>query len=80
MFKTISLGIILLTISIYLIAVDSSEVYFKFSINSKNELEKLTGIISIDNVIGNEVFAYANQSEFEEFQKMGYAYEFLPHP
>ena len=80
MFKTISLSIILLAISIYLVAVDSSEVYFKFNTNSHSELEKLTGIISIDNVIGNEVFAYANQSEFEEFQKLGYAYEILPHP
>ena len=80
MFKTISLSIILLAISIYLVAVDSSEVYFKFNINSHSELEKLTGIISIDNVIGNEVFAYANQSEFEEFQKLGYLYEILPNP
>ncbi len=80
MFKTISLSIILLAISIYLVAIDSSEVYFKFNINSHSELEKLTRIISIDNVFGNEVFAYANQSEFEEFQKLGYSYEILPHP
>ena len=58
----------------------SSETYFKFSITSKKELSKLTRIISIDNVKGNEVFAYANEKEFSEFKTLGYTFEILPNP
>ncbi|MBC8312656.1 MAG: carboxypeptidase regulatory-like domain-containing protein [Candidatus Cloacimonetes bacterium] len=58
----------------------SSETYFKFSITSKKELSKLTRIISIDNVKGNEVFAYANEKEFSEFKTLGYEFEILSNP
>jgi len=56
------------------------EVYFTFQINGRNELEKLTRIISINNVKGNQVFAYANKQEFRDFIQQGYTYEILPHP
>ncbi|NQV18702.1 MAG: carboxypeptidase regulatory-like domain-containing protein [Armatimonadetes bacterium] len=80
MIKKVVFIVVLTLIFSSIFSLEIHEKYFKFSINSKNELEKLTGIISIDNVIGNEVFAYANQSEFEEFQKLGYLYEILPNP
>ena len=57
-----------------------SEVYFKFSVSSPEELKKVTRVISIDNVIDLEVFAYANKDEFLEFLKLGYDYEILPNP
>ncbi|MCK4696164.1 MAG: succinylglutamate desuccinylase/aspartoacylase family protein, partial [Candidatus Cloacimonetes bacterium] len=41
---------------------------------------KLTKIISIDNVIGKEVYAYANPEQFQRFKDLNYAYEILPHP
>lgn len=56
------------------------EVYFTFNINSKTELNTLTQIISIDNVKGMQVFAYANTTEFEAFRQLGYDYTVLPHP
>ena len=58
----------------------TSQVYFKFSITSPEELHKLTNIISIDNVKGTDVYAYANDIEFANFQTMGYSYEILPNP
>jgi hypothetical protein len=56
------------------------ETYFKFNISSKEELTKLTRIISIDNVKDYVVYAYANEEEMQKFEQMGYIYEVLPHP
>jgi len=56
------------------------EVYFKFNINTRAALSDLTNIISIDNVSGSEVYAYANKSEFETFLTRNLAYEVLTHP
>jgi len=59
---------------------DNHEVYFKFSISERTELNTLTRIISIDNLEGNIVYAYANETEFREFEKLNYAYIVLTHP
>ena len=56
------------------------EVYFTFKIADRNDLEILTRIISIDNVQGNQVYAYANEQEFSNFLQKGFAYELLTHP
>lgn len=58
-------------------AQDYTEYYFKFKINDKKELDSITQLISIDNVKGLEVFAYANQQELDNFQELGYKIEFL---
>ncbi len=49
-----------------------NEFYFTFKFNDVSELNKITRMISIDNVDGNVVTAYANKEEFEIFSKMGY--------
>src|ERR1035437_1905398 len=54
------------------------DVYFKFNITSKEEINTLTKIISIDNVKNNEVFAYANKSGFAKFIVLNYQYTILP--
>ena len=59
---------------------EKTERYFKFNINSKKEIHSLTNIISIDNVIDNEVFAYASKKDFKEFLKLNIAYTLLPSP
>ena len=56
----------------------SQSHYFKFRINNKSEINKITRIISIDNVKNNTVWAYANDKEFEEFNKLNYKIEKLP--
>jgi hypothetical protein len=57
-----------------------TETYFKFKVESRQELDQLTKIISIDNVKNGIVFAYANDSEFQAFEKLGYEFEILPYP
>jgi len=58
----------------------TGEVYFRFSIFDRSEIQFLTRIISIDNVKGNDVFAYANKKQFSEFLEKNYKYTILPHP
>jgi PKD repeat protein len=57
-----------------------SEVYFRFTIGSKEEIHKLTKTISIDNVKGDTVWGYANRKEFSRFIELGYKYTLLPNP
>jgi len=54
------------------------EVRFSFIIPDKGELGKLTQVISIDNVDGNVVTAYANETEFGQFLDLGFTCEILP--
>lgn len=59
---------------------ERGEVYFRFSVNSRSEINELTRIISIDNVKGDEVTAYANRKEFTRFLDKNYTYTILPPP
>ena len=56
------------------------EVYFSFQVHSKNEINSLTQLISIDNVRNDTVWAYANMNQFLKFSQMGYDIFLLPHP
>ena len=59
---------------------EKGEVYFTFDVQSPKEISTLTKIISIDNVEGIKIYAYANEKEFNEFIKLNYKYTILPHP
>ena len=78
MLKKISVLLLLVILLVPLYA-KSNEIYFKFQINSREEINKLTKIISIDNIKGNTVYAYANQKELFEFIQLGYSYTELQH-
>jgi len=56
------------------------EVYFRFEIETRDELRDITRIISIDNVIGDTVYAYANPREFKRFEALGKTVEILMPP
>ncbi len=56
------------------------EIYFSFSIEDHSKIKHLSRIVSIDNVKGNVVFAYANKKEFVNFLQEKYDYQILPHP
>ena len=58
----------------------NSEIYFTFSIFDREEISVLTKVISIDNVKGKTVYAYANRKEFGKFLDLGYSYTILQHP
>lgn len=77
---------ILISLSVYPQNLDSEyfkkniEVYFSFNVNSSEELRELTNVISIDNVEGLKVYAYANENEFNQFLTYNYAYNILTKP
>jgi len=56
------------------------EHYFKFQIDDREELENITRVISIDNVDGLTVYAYAGDDQLTAFKALGYDFEILPHP
>lgn len=56
------------------------EHYFRFTISQKSELDRLTRVISIDNVVRDTVYAYANETQWETFQTLGIPANELPHP
>lgn len=66
--------------SAYLLVLDSGEIYFKFRIDDRASLEKLTRIVSLDQFEDGVCFAYANNQEFEAFKKLGIEFEILPNP
>ncbi len=61
-------------------AAETEETYFKFTVKARVELETITRLISIDKVIGDTVYAYANQQQIEVFENLNYLYQKLPHP
>jgi PKD repeat protein len=57
------------------------EVYFKFMlVDSPTGLDQLSKVISIDNVKNNEVFAYANKNEFDQFLELEIPFQVLTAP
>ncbi len=58
-----------------------AEYYFKFIEPDKHKINtQITQIISIDNILADTVFAYANSDELNRFLKFGYKIELLKHP
>ena len=62
------------------ISQDRSEVYFKFHYKDKEELNKISRIISIDDVRDNLAFAYANKTGFSKFLELEMEFELLTPP
>ncbi len=56
------------------------EHYFRIPLTQEVELNILTKIVSIDNVMNGYVFAYANEEQWIQVNKMGFKIEELPHP
>jgi hypothetical protein len=56
------------------------EVYFSFEISSRDLIRELTNIISIDNVQGTTIYAYANESEYGAFLSYNIEHTILPKP
>ena len=59
---------------------EKSELYFKFKIENRSEIATFTKLVSIDNVKGNTVFAYANKSQFLNFLEANKHYQVLTNP
>ncbi len=50
---------------------ERNEFYFNFEIDDIQQLNKIANIISIDNVDGNKITAYANNKQYERFLTLG---------
>jgi hypothetical protein len=78
--KNIIIVIMLILLSLPILAGEWTQYYFRFELLNKAELQNLTQVISIDNIKGNWVYAYANDLEWEEFSSLGYNAQILPAP
>ena len=57
---------------------EKGEIYFLFKYKNKNQLNKISHIISIDHKTNKELaFAYANKKEFNEFLKLEIDYTII---
>jgi len=56
------------------------EVYFSFKLTDFSKLSALSREISVSNIKGDTVFAYANQKEFSDFNRSGINYVVLTAP
>ena len=63
-----------------LLAANDSEFYFEFKTPDRALLDKASRLVSIDRVTPDLTRAYANGGELAQFEKLGLAYEVLPHP
>jgi hypothetical protein len=84
--KSMFLFLLLFSFNSYTQTVDHNyfeknrEVYFQFQKSTQTDLNSLSSIISIANVVGNSVFAFANEKEYGKFLKYGIAHTVLPGP
>lgn len=61
--------------------INAQEYYLKFSEKDIKKVNTVvTQTVSIDKLIGDTVFAYANPSELNAIRALGYSVEILPHP
>ena len=52
----------------------SSVVYFKFKVNSLQEIAQFSKLVSVDKTKGAEVTAHATKAQFTQFIRMNYPY------
>ncbi|MCB5285631.1 MAG: carboxypeptidase regulatory-like domain-containing protein [Candidatus Cloacimonetes bacterium] len=78
--KNTFIAIMLFLLCLPLVAGEWTQYYFRFELTDKAQLPDITKIVSIDNVKGNWVYAYANDSEWAEFGKLGLKTQLLPAP
>ena len=57
-----------------------NEFYFTFELNGNDDLTTIAKTVSVDRVDGSTVIAYANNNEFNKFQKLGYKVTLLTPP
>nr|MBP7206160.1 zinc carboxypeptidase [Candidatus Cloacimonadota bacterium] len=78
--KNILIILVLALLALPLLAGDWTQYYFRFELLDKAQLSQISRIVSIDNVKGNWVYAYANDFEWSEFGKLGLKTQLLPAP
>jgi hypothetical protein len=59
---------------------ETDEVYFRIPIYRITDVDNLTRLISIDDVRGDTVYAYATSEQMRQLRSLDYKVELLPHP
>ncbi|HQO46850.1 MAG TPA: M14 family zinc carboxypeptidase, partial [Candidatus Cloacimonas sp.] len=77
--KTILIALLLL-LAFMLSAKEWNQYYFRFELVDKTLLPEISKIISVDNIRGNWVYAYANDEEYSSFMELGLKPQLLPSP
>ena len=70
------LFIILITLTLHA----ATEYYLKIEPVHKEQLKKLTRLVSIDKIDNNTVFAYANQKELDFLRTTSFSFQIIPGP
>jgi hypothetical protein len=78
--KILIASLIWLVISAVARAGTGPETYFRFAAPDRPLLDKLSRIISLDDVKDGYVYAYANAEELARFEQFNIPFETLPHP
>lgn len=69
------------TLAAFWVNAQPVEYYFRFVEPNREKINTtITRLISIDNVKGDTVYAYANKEEWEAFQRLGYKIDRLINP
>ena len=66
--------------SLYQVMKNRNEFYFSFKCNNLQSLQKISDVVSVDKVDGNDVVAYANNQEYERFLTLGLEHELQTPP
>ena len=80
LFMMVTLGITAQETNLNKLMQQRNEYYFSFNLNGNDPLATIAKTISVDRVDGNTVIAYANNEEFNNFQKLGYEITLLTPP
>lgn len=80
LFVMISFGITAQETNLNKLMQQRNEYYFTFNLNGNDDLNTIAHTISVDRVDGNTVISYANNDEFNKFQKLGYEVTLLTPP
>lgn len=78
--KHIVITLLIILLSLSSLFGKNSEYYLKFDIDSVDELQSLSKKISIANVKGKTVYAFANDNQLLQLDQSKYRYEILPAP
>jgi len=76
----IFLSLIIAVFAVTPVYADNGQYYFKFDTISHKQVNQLSAMISIAKIDSQTVYAFANDSEFTAFRKLGIPYEILPDP
>ncbi len=52
-----------------------SDVYFKFTVSGRAEIDQLPKFISVDNVVGNTVYAYVYKTNYKKLKELNIPFE-----